>query len=101
VATTFTEGIKAWYADNTVTGGSTRFMRTWDYLATNSYKDTVPTWTYYEREGIRFYPKIRITRYGNAASTLLLCRGRVVWDTLITGVTPKSFTWGLILNRPL
>ena len=101
VAVTFTEGVKAFYADPTLVGGQTRFQTTYDGLGSNGTKDTVPSWVYYTRENVNYYPKITMTRIGNVQSTLILCRGRVVWDTLMPGVSPRSFTWGLVLNRPL
>lgn len=108
VSTTFTEGIKSWYADTSCAsrtpntcpkapGSLSRYEVLFNSLAGGVSWDTIGPG--YVRGNQTFYARFTMSRIGNSADKLVLAKGRIVWDSL---KTPKhTFTWGIVLGMPV
>jgi hypothetical protein len=108
VSTTFTEGIKSWYADTTCSsrspntcpksvGSISRYEVLFNSLAGGVTRDTVGPG--YVRGNQTFYARFTMSQFGNAADGLILAKGRLVWDSLKT--SKHTFTWGILLGMPV
>ena len=104
VGTTWTEGIKTWYADTTLkTGGKIRYDTLFDYLgnASTPTKDTVKSGFLYVRNGTTYHAKFTFKRIGDVKDSLIHAQGRIVWDSTSPTSDKNVYTWGVLLGQPL
>ena len=98
VATTITEGEKTWFADTVMKySGKIRFDSLYSSLASGSH-DTINA-SPAVRNGTSYYWSFNFSRIGNVADSLVLGKGRLVWDSLTTN--KHTFTWGIVLGKPV